>query len=88
MSDDDEETNGFDHDTLGRVAGVAVIDVVGMLLLAGLVTKVSGMRLSASIPLSILAGQLSHQYLRVETAFNRAPIPSGDAEDGDSDEDC
>jgi hypothetical protein len=57
---------GF-HESMGRVYGLAVIDVVGTLGIGVVAAGVLGMPLVLAVPLTFAAGEAAHYAFKVET---------------------
>ena len=75
MSDDGLDlsaSSGFNHDLMGRVCGIAVIDVIGTLAGAIGVSYLTGWSYKYTIPGAFVLGHVAHQLTDTETFFNRA----------------
>lgn len=57
------------HDSLGRVRGVAVIDVLGTMLVAYIVSKYYNVSILLTTVLMFSIGQLTHKALCIKTSF-------------------
>ena len=67
---------GFDHEAMGRVAGFALVDVVGTLAIGGAIALAGGSRSLGSaagvVASTFLFGWLVHASLGIKT---RVPCP-------------
>lgn len=63
--------NGF-HDSMGRIGGLAVVDIVGTIGIAYVASKVLKTNFAATLVVCFIAGEVVHLAFKVETPITKA----------------
>ena len=62
----------FDHNALGRIGGVATVDVIGTIAIADVIAKWMGWPPYKTIMYALILGEVIHLYAGIQTPVTTA----------------